>query len=154
MRQLNIHHLKNSLDTLCDCLHNLYNINYGGCCYIAYLIARHLDRLKIRYTLVIYDYNYRNSSNINKEVVSMSKSFSNDSSVTGFNTCSHYCILLVGGGCVNRGDVIGLRRYKIDNINCKNIKWIYKNGAWNSDYNTKNNKIIKGIVDSFFKDYE
>lgn len=154
MRQLNIHHLKNSLDKLCNCLDDLYNINCGGCCYIAYLIARHLDKLKIKYILVIYDYDYKDTLNINKEVTNMSKSTSVNSSVTGFNTCSHYCIFLVGGGCVNKGDVQGLRCYKISNISCKNIKWIYKNGAWNSYYNMKNNKIIKGIIDLFFKDYE
>lgn len=153
MRSLNVHYLKHSLDKLCLFLDDLYHINSGGCCYIAYLIARHLDKLGVDYTLSVYNFGCRDESDITKEVTNMLRS-NNRSSVIGLYTCEHYCISITGGGSVNEGDVDGLHCYNISGITCKNIRWIYKHGFWNKYYDTRNNKIVKGIIDSFFKKYE
>ena len=154
MRNLNVHHLTYSLNKLCDCLDHLYFINSGGCCYIASQIAMHLDRLGIEYKLIVYDEFPRNSFGINYEVTNMSKSKQKSHSVTGRSTCCHYCIYINGGGQINAGDISGLRKYTIHDVSYKNLKWIYKNGSWNNYYNTDNNKIIRGIINSFFKEYE
>lgn len=70
MQHINVHNLKHSLDCLCDCLNILYNINNGGCCYVAYLIARHLDKLKVKYDLVVYDnFPKRNEELVNYEIL-------------------------------------------------------------------------------------
>lgn len=147
---VNIHDLKHSLDCLCDCLDKLYSINSGGCCYVAYLIACHLDKLKVKYDLVIYDDKRKNKSYINSEVIHMYL----PNSVTGKQTCVHYCISISGGGVVNEGDVTYLKKYVIRDITSRNLKWLYRNGNWNKMYNRDNNKYVKGMINSFFSKYE
>lgn len=44
--------LINELNKFLKILDNTYNINSGGCFYVAYLIARELDRLGVNYTVV------------------------------------------------------------------------------------------------------
>lgn len=57
MRQLNVHKLVRNLNELCDNLVKEYDVNCGGCCYVAYEIAKHLDRFHISYELrVLNDY--------------------------------------------------------------------------------------------------
>lgn len=96
MRFINIDNLKCSLDYLCNFINKLYNINNGGCCYLAYLIACHLDRLKIKYDLIIYDYRKKDENCINDDVINMYL----PSSVTGKQTCDHYCISVLNGGII------------------------------------------------------
>lgn len=153
MRSLNVHSLRRSLNKLCFFLDDLYCINSGGCCYIAYIISKHLDKLGIDYNLSVYNFESKNKSDIVKEVTNMLRS-NNNNSVIGMNTCEHYCLYITGGGYVNKGDVSGLKQYSVEGITCKNIGWIYKHGFWNKRYDTRNNKVVKGIIDSFFKAYE
>lgn len=49
---MNIKDLINELNKFLKRLDNVYNINSGGCFYVAYLIARELDDLCINYTVV------------------------------------------------------------------------------------------------------
>lgn len=150
MRAINVHDLKNSLDQLCQCLDNLYSINCGGCCYVAYLIACHLDRLKVKYDLIIYD-------DSKKDVLDVSFSILNrelPNSVTGKKTCMHYCISISGSGVINEGSFFRWKKHTIKGITSKNLKWLYRNGAWNRTYNRKDSKCVKGIIDSFFLKYE
>lgn len=150
MRRINRHNLKHSLDCLCKCLDDIYDINSGGCCYIAYLIALHLDKLRIKYKLIIYDDKRLDEHYVNEEILNRSL----PNSVTGKQTCLHYCIFIPGGGIINKGDSSGLRKYTVKDITNKNIKWLYKNGHWNPTYNCSNNKRIKGIINLFFSKYE
>ena len=50
---MNIHSLARELDKLCEQLDNKYDVNCGGCCYICWQIARHLERLGLKYNLVL-----------------------------------------------------------------------------------------------------
>lgn len=50
--------LKNSLEHLFTYLDDTYDINAGGCCFAAYVIAKNLESLGESYKLVIYDENY------------------------------------------------------------------------------------------------
>lgn len=150
MRTINVHSLKYSLDQLCQCLDSLYDINNGGCCYIAYLIACHLDKLKVKYDLVIYDYEEKDEDHVNNEVCNMC--FPN--SITGNQTCTHYCISISGGGIINEGDVTGLSKCLVKGITSKNLKWLYKHGSWNEVYNRGDNKYVKGMINLFFSKYE
>lgn len=150
MRTINVHGLKHSLDQLCQCLDRLYSINSGGCCYIAYLIACHLDRLNVKYDLVIYDYRKKDEANVNNDILNMSLL----NSITGNQTCEHYCISISGSGVVNKGDVSGLKKHVVKGITSSNLKWIYRNGDWNKMYSRSNNRCVKGIINSFFLNYE
>lgn len=154
MRNLNIHSVRDSINRLCEFLDEEYYINCGGCCFIASLLAEHLDRLKISYSLVAYDYLEKDLDYIQHEVSSKIKNKSCRKSVTGNHTCNHYCLIIEGAGEVNSGDFSECSRHVIKDVRSSNIRWIYRNGKWNCDYDTRNNKAIKNIVKSFFKQYE
>lgn len=154
MRNLNIHKLQKSLNKLCETLNSLYSINSGGCCYVAYLISKWLDKFNIRYQLVIYNYSKKDVLGISCEVQSMRVNKSPHSSVTRRYSCAHYCLLIIEGGYVNKGDVSGLKRHSISGITNKNIRWVYRTGCWNKMYDTRNNRVVKNMINSFFKNYE
>ena len=155
MRNLSYYSLLKNLNSLCRFLDETYNVNMGGCCYLASLIAKHLDKLNIKYDLIIYDSYSRNRENIKCEAISRRRNRGLNNSVTRHYSCNHYCIRLRGAGVINgNGDYTEEHRYSIPNISYKNIRWIYKNSRWNKCYKVQYNKTIKNIVKEFFKNYE
>lgn len=155
MRNLNIHKLTSSLDCLCRKLDYEYNINNGGCCLVSYFIASNLEKLGIKYKLVVYDSYKKDNKEIYQEINSMVQKTTSYTSITGNYTCNHYCLFLIGGGIINNDETDDDEyKYTIDGITSKNIKWIYKYGAWNDVYDIRNNKRIKCIINSFFEKYE
>lgn len=156
MQALNIHSLCDSINNLCEFLDNEYYINEGGCCFIASLISKYLDKLKIPYELVAYDQCGKNIDCVQHEVLNKSKNKTSRTSITGHYTCCHYCLSIKGAGEVNKSyySTDDYQKYNIKEVTSSNIQWIYRNGSWNDAYDTSNNKIIKGIVKSFFKKYE
>lgn len=153
MRQLNVHKLVESLNNLCDALIDQYGINYGGCCYVAYEIAKHLDRFHIDYELRILNDYPLDQERINREVQNKHRGVG-FGSVTGENTCCHYYLVIKGGGPVNRGSpCAGCRTYVITGINHRNLNWIYRTSHWNFVYKKENNKLIKKIISLHFKQY-
>lgn len=156
MHGLNVHSLRYSLNCMCDFLNQVYFINDGGCCFVASLIAFHLDRLGVKYKLIVFDNEEKDYVSIQYEVLNMSKMKGTKCSISGNNTCSHYSIYIDGAGAINSNSYYDrdLKSYKIPGVNSKHIRWIYKHGSWNSEYNTYNNKIVKGIINSFFMKYE
>lgn len=121
MRNLNVYHLQKFLNILCETLNSLYNVNKGGCCYVAYLISKWLDRFGIDYLLAIYDYRRRNTLSISYEVQNMRREQSLYDSVSGSNSFVHYCLLIVGGGYINKGDVSGLKQYLVSEVTNRSI---------------------------------
>lgn len=154
MRKLNCHSLRKNLNSLCKFLNETYHVNYGGCCFLASLIARHLDNLHIKYDLVIYDSYAKDRLRIENEVITCRKNKGLKSSVTGNYSCNHYCIQLRGAGVINDDDYSEEHRYTIPDVSFKNIRWIYRNGIWNDRYKVQHNETIKNIVKEFFKEYE
>lgn len=155
MRDLNIHSLQRSLNELCWRLNRKYSINSGGCCFVAYLIAFHLDRLGLRYKLLIFTREVKDDFGISSEVHSKVRNNSKKISIVGAGTCNHYALYLEGGGTINVGgfDTL-LNKYLIEDINSSNIKWIYRSGRWNPEYNIHNNRIIRKTFNAFFNGYE
>lgn len=141
-----------SLNRLCEFLRDEYNINRGGCCYVSYCIAKHLDKLKIKYQLVIKDDCARDLNFVINQVTNR-KYTSDLNSVIGYNTCNHYCIYIENGGVVNNLGYYD-NEFMIPEITASNILWIYKNGDWNPEYDTYYNSIIKEFIKIFFKRYE
>lgn len=137
--------IKQELDKLSQELDDKYDINSGGCCWLAYLIAKHLDRLHISYSLIIKDDNVRDEGEL--EYLILNKIKSNE--VIGRKgTCFHYAINIEGEGIVNDLDCIF--DYSIHNITSANIKWLYRYGDWNMRYNIKYNHEVSNIVNSLF----
>lgn len=154
MRKLNVHSLVKELNSLCNDLQVKYNINYGGCCYLAYLISVELERFNIEYDLVIYDYCMRDRVCIEHEVINCNQNKKLEESVTGKHTCDHYCLRIRGAGIVNFGMNDADYEYIIPDVPSNNIKWLYKKGSWNTSYSTDNNKVVRKLVKEFFKKYD
>lgn len=147
-----IYYLVKNLNNLCKTLDEDYNINCGGCCFISYLIAKHLDLLDIKYSLCVLNEYKLNKAEISNEVQNKCRS-SNDS-VIGIDTCIHYYLKVPGIGNINKGGFKGYIIHSIPNITYKNIKWVYKQGCWNNRYDVSNNSEIKNIINHFFRPYE
>ena len=155
MRGLNVHNLQRSLNELCMQFNRKYSINSGGCCFLAYLIASHFDKLELKYKLLILTKDYKDPLNISLEVHSKIRNNSQRDSVVGAGTCNHYALYLEGGGYVNVGEFEVLpNKYTIKDIQSSNIKWIYRSGRWNPEYSIHNNKIIRKTLNAFFNGYE
>lgn len=156
MRRLNVHSIAKQLNMLCSGLISRYNINCGGCCFVASEIAKHFDKLGLKYELRIYDNCCKNTKAINNEVRSKHMNNSDTKSVVGVYSCSHYFLWLEGAGSINSDSEYfeGWRVYSITNVNHTHIRWIYKVSAWNDEYDTENNPKIKEIINSYFRPYE
>lgn len=156
MRKLNVHIIAKQLNELCCRLADDYSVNFGGCCFIACEIAKHFDRLGLKYELRIYDNCGKDLLAINSEVRNKRKNNSDIKSVTGCFSCSHYFIWLEGAGAINEDKEYfeGCRPYSITDINHTHIRWIYKCGSWNDEYDTSYNPKIKKIINSYFRPYE
>lgn len=155
MRKLNVHKLVKTLNKLCEDLHDKYHINWGGCCFVAYEIAKHLDRLEIGYSLHIMNDYRLCDPNITKEIRNKQLNRQGGSnSVAGDNTCCHYYLSIRGGGPINLGTFSGeYYVYTVTEIDHKNLSWLYRNSSWNSAYDTRHNKLIKKVIRSHFKQY-
>lgn len=145
--------LISDLNNLCSYLDNWYEINSGACCYVAYLIAKHLDRLNIRYKLIVYSNEDKDQNEIENEVMFMELNSTRKTSVTGDYTCFHYD-LLVADREINFISSNRTKRYIISGIDSKNIKWLYDHGDWNNSYDRIHNNYIERNIDRLFKDYK
>lgn len=155
MRNLNIGALCRDLNKLCNDLDKKIFINSGGCCFVASLIAYHFDKLGFKYKLVILSRNKKNINKITKEVNSKAHNNCTENSITHFNCCAHYYLLLDGGGYINLGDFNYKEYYRYSmKVHCSKISWIYKTGNWNDTYNIKYNKYIRKAFKIFFSPYE
>jgi len=155
MRDLNVHGLQRLLDELCLQLNRKYHINSGGCCFVAYLIAFHFDRLGLKYKLLIFTKELKDDVSVSAEVHSKVKNNTRRTSIVGSGTCHHYALYLEGGGTINVGGFNTLpNKYLVEDINSSNIKWIYRSGRWNPEYNIHNNRIIRKTFNAFFNGYE
>lgn len=146
--------LSREINNLCQYLDEIYDINSGGCCYLAYLLASKLEELNLSYSLVVYDYFQKDIEQVRftscNKIISRVPAYT----ITGKGTCDHYCILLEKSIYLNNLLPVSEHEYVITGINSSNIKWIYKKGKWNNNYKRSKNRIIKSIIDDFFKRYK
>lgn len=135
------------LNKLCKDLDDRYDVNSGGCCYVAYLLSQHLEKLGINYKVV----GYSDDRVPHKCTVRNIKGRKKDQFPVGNRTCSHYAIL-VNGVVINNGDYT-FRSFKAK-LNTSDLEFILDNGWWNEAYNTKYNYRVSKRISSFFKPYE
>lgn len=143
-----LHQLVRRLNSLCTFLDDSYDINHGGCCLIAYFIAKHLDLLNIKYDLIICDLEEEN-------VISINNNIKNNIIETDL-TCNHYYLKIIDTNeSINEGTFDDrYYKYNVSIDNCEVIKKIYEFGDWNEQYNNEYSKIIDSIINSFFTIYE
>ena len=129
------------LNKLCKKLDLEYKINKGGCCFIAYVISKQLEKLNIPYELVIYDDEDRYDLDAD--------------SLTFDETANHYCIKILKQGIVNQGNCND-EDYNVYNVklNSNDLEYIYNNGSWNHMYDSKNNHTIENIINNFFMQFK
>lgn len=146
--------LIDEIEKLSAYCHDKYNINWGGCCYFAYLLARELEKIGVRYKLVIED----DQSGFKRlKKLDVRNSIRNKQECCNGNTlssCCHYT-LQIDGVIVNNEGCRNYYDYLI--VGCvkpEEIEWLYKVGSWNNCYKTRHNKIVEQLVVKTFKKYE
>lgn len=147
--------IQEELIILCKFLHTTFRINYGGCCFIAEVIAKNLEKLNIPYKLIIFDGVKKDNIKVKRSILNRNnKNLELDNSVVKEYTCNHYT-LQIGNKIINtRMEDNDLYKCILTEIHSKDIHWIYKQGHWNNRYDTTNNPYIRKIINNFFKKYE
>lgn len=123
------------LNKLCTFLDVEYDINAGGCCYIAYCLATLLSKDKFKFKVIIYE-DYELEDRFSK----ISESH------------YHYAIS-IGDYTINPADAEGrFFRNIYYNVKASEILDHYKNCSWNNCYNSAKNKFIFRTIQVFYDD--
>ena len=121
---MNRKELFKQVNELCCNLDNKYNINCGGCCYVAACIAEQLELKGIPFKVIHYD----------------------------LYSC-HFAIK-VSDRYLNRCDYRKKEITEIPNWTSKDLFEYYRRGDWNWKYEPKNNRTVKNSIKSVFSKYE
>ena len=114
-----------NLNRLCLEMDELYNINSGGCCYVAATLAENLERFNIPFSVIVYD-------------------------LRGL----HYAIK-VSDRYINRCDYSCKEITKILDITSKELfKYYYNYNRWNTRYSRRWNLIVNTRIKHLFNIYE
>ena len=147
---IDLFNLTANLNSLCRFLDSCYDINSGGCCYISYLIAKHLEELKVKYSVVILDYEV-DKEDVNEDEIIVSIKKHKHNLFTGSKVGNHYA-LKIEDEIINPSSIE--EDYQLictDEIKAKDLKWVYDTGDWNDLYDIARNKYISSFIDTFFK---
>lgn len=130
-------------------LNDIYSINKGGCCYVAYILAENLEKLHIPYKVIINNDCMEDTEIIYTNAIKDRSRYG----IFGHKdySCSHIWIK-TSFGILNDESKYYRRGKNIElPINSKDLLWLYKKGSWNSTYKTKNNHLVKEIINSIFE---
>ena len=126
-----------------------YDINAGGCCFVAFCLAAQCKHYGIPYSIVaIGDYNISKYT-LRYNLRTNSYGYTND------EVGNHY-FLKVNGEYVNKGDFL-LSRYCVNECKCvepEHILQVYRDGYWNDMYNSENNLRIYKLIKNYFRNEE
>lgn len=132
----NLKVLSHRLDRLCKFLDEVYDINCGGCCYVAACLAECLQKDNISYQVVVIE--------CPEGIVKFSKIK---------KSCYHY-FLSINNNDINGYEDIGDDEYDVfDNISSRSLFNHYKKCSWNSWYDSNKNKFIKKIIKQYYEDF-
>jgi hypothetical protein len=151
MKNGNLEPILKKLSQLCSDLDRWYDINKGGCCYVAYLIATNLWNLKIKYKLVVCDRGKTcKALKMRRDINSLRLS---DYS---FN---HYFIEVDGFpinmGCFNKKVCYQSKASYINPFCIGKIYTYFKErDGWNETYKLRYNPIVKDTINKFFEENE
>ena len=137
----NLKVLSHQLDKLCKFLDELYDINCGGCCYLAYCLAKLLDSDNLEYQVVVVSDNCEELMDC--ETLSDIPC-----------SCTHYGIY-VDGEYINIDDSDLENDYvnHFINVTPDEIKEHYKFGDWNDCYDIDKNDLIWETLKTFYYDF-
>lgn len=126
--------LAERLNGLCKFLDNAYDINAGGCCYVAYCFAKLLESDNIKYRLIIY------------EDYELEENFKDLSE-------SHYHYAIAFGKIVINpayDDFLVINKYQVSS---SDILKHYKKQTWNTCYDSSKNSFINNTLKNFYYDF-
>ena len=148
----NLENLVKDLNALCDRLDQDYNINFGGCCFVAYLMMKHFEKIGLHPTLVIEN----DCEKINEDdFLDCVHTRSGNCQGIKDQTCYHYFVYIPEiDKYVNSCEFYGEYLYKFQGLSAKDVHWIYKTGDWNSEYDRKNNPMVGRKIAQVFRKYE
>lgn len=122
-----------------------FDINSGGCCYVAYVIAENFKKHKIPYKVVLFDYEKYDYAYTKLD---LRQEFNSQ----GIETHNHFAIE-VDGNLINPGTFKDCYAYKLSYIKPEGLYNTYIKGDWNYVYSSGNNERIKSYLDMFFTLY-
>lgn len=120
---------------LCELLDDEYKINRGGCCIVAYYIAKLLKMFGYSYTVVIYG---EDDLPLRFEDIDLSQ--------------YHYCIK-TEGLYINSGNVGVSIAGEYENVPLTSLKNHYYTMEWNETYEPKNNTKVYNRLKNIMYDF-
>ena len=115
----------------------LYEINSGGCCYTAYCIAKMLEQLEVKFSVIIFD--DRQPLRLRKSIQELQGS-----------VC--HCALMIEDPTgaqhpVNCDPYDFKNEYRIYQASAKNLLDYYLNYTWNDRYDTEYNSLVQTQIE-------
>lgn len=136
--------LVEELNDLCSQLNDDFEINCGGCCYVASVLAEELFNLHIPYKVAITkNFEVEKSLEIRRTIKNKKDFY-----------CQHAFIYLHKHKLYINDDGDARRNVKVGCIKPKELLEYYKSVKWNKTYNTSNNKSVANKIRKIFKKYE
>lgn len=129
--------LADRLNKLCKFLDEEYDINSGGCCYIAYCLARLLSRDKFRFTVIIYE------------------DYECEDKFSELDTSHYHYAIGVGNNVINDADCeddLEFVKNVYRNVKASEILNHYQARSWNKCYNANKNSFIFKTIKVFYND--
>ena len=119
---MNRKRLFKKINELCLELSDRYDINNGGCCFVAACIAEQLERFNIPFEIIHYDVYH-----------------------------CHYCIK-VSDRYLNRDDFKKNEISEIWRGTSEELFDIYYDNSWNEEYDTDDNDTVKSLIQKVFEE--
>ena len=148
----NLENLVKDLNILCDRLDQDYNINFGGCCFVAYLMMKHFEKIGLHPILVIEN----DCEKIDEDdFLDCVHTRSGNCQGIKNQTCYHYFVYIPEiDEYVNSSECYEDYLYKFQGLSAKDVHWMYRTGDSNSEYNRKNNTKKNKKIAQVFRKYE
>lgn len=128
------------MDNVCELLDHIYDVNCGGCCYVAYCLAKLLQEDDIEYEVVVISDSCDDL--LDCDLISDIPC-----------SCTHYGISTIGGLInINDCDLSSNYVQYFYDVNPEELKEHYENSDWNNCYNTNENEFIWETLKRFYYD--
>lgn len=132
------------LNQLLESLDYEYDMNSGGCAFVAYSIAKNLSEKNIPYEVVLYPSIWVNTGGP-REIYKEHKSVHHV-----LVLCDSKYLLNDTGYSLSKETI---KKYKIS-LTPGQVRYYYKTCRWNPRYDKKYNSVISRKINNFFKQLE
>lgn len=130
------------LHRLCVRLNQTYQVNLGGCCYVAYCIAQLLEQDNLNFSVVVFDERY------DLEDFTILDSLP--------EAMDHYAIILETGNIPSNINCDKNDFCKFSNkfkASSSDLLHYYHTNAWNECYDDRNNQLIKQLIEEDYYEF-